>query len=160
MSWFRKPKEQRPSPIEVTSELRKRAIDALGELRDGEKLGGIVVDWGFPAATATVVALADGTTSLYLSSGGGVIGGGGQAAVRQAAEALLGLTQRLAGEIREPDDGGVPAPEFFRFHIVTTDGARSATATVEELGRGAHPLSGLFAATQNVVTALREASPS
>ncbi len=160
MSWFRKPKEQRPSPTEVTAELRKRALDALAELRDGEKLGGIVVDWGFPTATASVVALVDGTTSLYLSSGGGVIGGGGQAAVRQVADALLALAQRMAGEVRGADDGGVPAPGSFRFHVVTAAGARSATATVEELAAGRHSLSPLFAATQNVITALRESAPS
>jgi hypothetical protein len=159
MSWFRKPKPPRPSPTEVTAELRKRALAALEEQRDGDTLGGIVVDWGFPEATASIVALADGTASLYLSSGGGVIGGGGRAAVRDAADALRALAQRMAGAIAEPDDSGVPAPGSFRFHIVTGAGARSATATVEELGRGAHPLSPLFAATQSVITALREVSP-
>lgn len=159
MSWFRKPKPPRPSPTDVTAELRKRALDALGELRDGDKLGGIVVDWGFPTATASVVALADGTTSLYLSSGGGVIGGGGQAAVRQAADALLTLAQSVAGDIRGADDGGAPAAGSFRFHVVTANGARSATATVEELASGRHSLSALFAATQNVITALRAVSP-
>ena len=160
MSWFRKPKPPRPSPTEVAAELRMRALDALGELRNGDMLGGIVVDWGFPTATASVVALADGTTSLYLSSGGGVIGGGGNASVRQAADALLALAQRMTGEIRAPDDGSAPAPGEFRFHVVTADGARSATATVEKLGGGAHSLSPLFAATQDVITALREVSPS
>lgn len=159
MSWFRRPKPPRPSPTAVTAELRKRALDALGELRDGAKLGGIVVDWGFPTATASVVALADGTASLYLSSGGGVIGGGGKASVRQAADALLASAQRLAVEIRDPDDGGVPAAGSFRFHIVTADGARSATATMAELAGGGHALSPLFAATQNVIAALREVSP-
>lgn len=159
MSWFRKPKEQRPSPTEVTAELRKRALDALGDQRSGNTLGGIVADWGFPDATATIAALADGTTSLYLSSGGGIIGGGTHAAVRQAADVLLALAQRLASEIRDPDDGGVPGVEEFRFHIVTADGPRSVTATVAELAKGGHPLSPLFTATQNVITALREVSP-
>jgi hypothetical protein len=36
---------------------------------------GVLMDWGIPAGSAPVVALADGTTSVYLSSGGGLLGG-------------------------------------------------------------------------------------
>ena len=36
----------------------------------------VVVDWGLPEGTATVVAIADGSASVYLSSGGALIGGG------------------------------------------------------------------------------------
>ena len=159
MSWFRKPKPPRPSPTEVTAELRKRALQALGESLDGETLAGIIVDWGFPTATASVVCMADGTTSLYRSSGGGVIGAGTKPAVRLASDALLAAAQNSVREIRDEDDGTAPRPGEFRFHVVTEEGARCATATMEELATGAHPLSPLFVATQNEITALREVSP-
>ncbi len=42
---------------------------------------GALMETGYPRGTATLVALADGTTSLYLSGGGGIIGGGSHEAV-------------------------------------------------------------------------------
>ncbi len=135
----------------VLAELAKPAAN-------GAPLSGIVVDWGFPAATATLVCMADGTTSLYYSTGGGVIGAGTHASVRRASDALLATATRLLPEISGPDDGSVPEPGLFRFHVHTPEGPRAATATVPELSSGSHPLSPLFAAAQGVITAIREIS--
>ena len=61
---------------------------------------GLLMDMGFPNGTATLVALADGTTSLYHSGGGGVLGGQAHEAVRRANAALLaeadGLVTRMS----------------------------------------------------------------
>src|SRR4029077_10438111 len=40
-----------------------------------------LMDWSLGSGTATVVAISDGTASVYLSSGGGSIGGGGTSRV-------------------------------------------------------------------------------
>ena len=45
---------------------------------DDDTLLGVVVDIPQRGGYATVVAMADGTTSMYTSTGGGVIGGGGR----------------------------------------------------------------------------------
>ena len=58
---------------------------------------GLLMEMGFPNGTATLFALADGTTSLYYSSGGGVLGGQGHEAVRRANAALLAEANRLVG---------------------------------------------------------------
>ena len=47
------------------------------------------METGYEEAVATLVAVADGTTSLYFSNGGGVIGAGTHAAVAEASRALL-----------------------------------------------------------------------
>src|SRR5689334_9394559 len=44
----------------------------------------VLMETGYPGAVATLAALADGTTSLYLSSGGGMIGAGGHTRVAEA----------------------------------------------------------------------------
>ncbi len=48
-----------------------------------------LMEMGLDTGTASLVAVADGTTSLYLSTGGGVIGGGEHQAVRRVSEAFL-----------------------------------------------------------------------
>src|SRR5688572_16293166 len=56
---------------------------------DGEQWSGAAVaamELDLAGGTATIVAIADGTVSMYLSSGGGVIGAGEHAAVRIAAD--------------------------------------------------------------------------
>ncbi|MHB8971456.1 MAG: hypothetical protein ACYC3X_09105 [Pirellulaceae bacterium] len=50
---------------------------------------------------ATDCRIADGTTSLYLSSGGGIIGAGEHDSVRSPASALLRLTQQYASAMVE-----------------------------------------------------------
>src|SRR5579863_8153750 len=46
---------------------------------------GLVTDLAFPNGTATIVALADGTASMYYSGGGGFLGGIGVPSIRAAA---------------------------------------------------------------------------
>lgn len=45
---------------------------------------GVVMDWAVGDETVSIVGFADGTASLYASSGGGVIGGQGTTAAREA----------------------------------------------------------------------------
>src|SRR6266571_9189175 len=49
----------------------------------------LFMEMGLDTGTASLVAVADGTTSLYMSTGGGVIGGGEHQAVRRVSEAFL-----------------------------------------------------------------------
>ncbi len=48
-----------------------------------------VMETGYEEGVATLVAVADGSVSLYFSKGGGVIGGGSHESVRGAAAAFL-----------------------------------------------------------------------
>ncbi len=156
MSWFRKPK---PSPDDTMRQMRRMVLAELARGAAGaSSLSGIVVDWGLEMAVATLVCMADGTTSLYYSSGGGVIGAGTHASVRRASDALLATAARSLTDIAAPEDDTLPEAGFFRFHVPTPAGPRSATATVPELASGAHPLSPLFAAAQGVITAIREST--
>src|SRR5687768_14638294 len=50
---------------------------------------GILMETGYTGATVTLLSLADGTASLYFSSGGGVIGGQAHEAVRQAVAGFI-----------------------------------------------------------------------
>jgi hypothetical protein len=113
---------------------------------------------GFAKGVATVVGLADGTASLYLTSGGGVLGAGARADVRSAAirlcETAAGLAEgtTLTSTFPRPHAGGV------RFYLLTDTGVRTVETDEETLRGRKHRLSPLYAAGQSVISALRDAT--
>jgi hypothetical protein len=69
----------------------------------GAIVWGALMEMGYPSGVATMVALADGTTSMYTSSGGGIIGGGGHRAVATATHAFL---ESVADHLRTTSETG------------------------------------------------------
>ena len=125
------------------------------ERGNGEVWGGMM-ELGFPEGTATIVALADGTTSLYTSSGGGVIGGEGHDNVRFANRQFLAALEAARGELAPDPEAALPRPGEVTLRALTWDGRLAATASAEqELGEGTHPLSEAFFAGHDVITQLR-----
>jgi hypothetical protein len=119
------------------------------------RVWGVLFEQGMGDAVATVVSLADGTTSLYTSSGGGVIGGSGHAAAVDATRRFLEVVETSLELTTPCDDLPLPQPEEVRFNVLTYDGRRTASARQAELGDHAHPLRILWMAAHGVVTQLR-----
>jgi hypothetical protein len=148
-------------PAEVYVGLRRQALALTRELLDpdtasaGEVLA-LLLETGYPEAVATLVGLADGTTSMYFSNGGGMIGAGQHEGVAAATRRWLELGEQsldqlpqAPGEVLLPDEG------MTQLVAVTETGLRAARAPEEELGGGGHPLSSLFYAAHDVITAIR-----
>ena len=53
---------------------------------------GVVMDMTYPSGVATLVTFADGTASLYTSTGGGIIGGGSAGSSMAAYLAKAGVS--------------------------------------------------------------------
>jgi uncharacterized membrane protein YfbV (UPF0208 family) len=121
----------------------------------GNAVFGVVMDMGFAEGWATLVVLADGNASLYLSSGGGVIGGIGNEAVREAAIAMTNVADQYVDQTATTEGTPLPPPGEEAFYILTTQGIRAATAKEDDLVELRHPLSTLFYAGQEVITQLR-----
>lgn len=155
MTWFRKPKL---SPAEVARQLREQALAALAA-SNAASIGGALFEIGFPNGTATVMCLADGTTSLYFSTGGGVIGAGTHAPVRRAAAAFIADAARLAANWGAASETSLARQGEVRFYVATASGLRTAGGVEAVLAAGGDPLSGLYAAGQAVITAIRESTP-
>src|SRR5215470_17118778 len=87
--------EPEPAPESIYKELRDGIFttspDEVGIIRsqDNPNVWGVVMETGYPEGVATLVSLADGTTSLYLEGGGGIIGGGAHDNVANATKPLL-----------------------------------------------------------------------
>jgi hypothetical protein len=121
---------------------------------------GVLMETGYPGATATLFALSDGTTSLYLSSSGGVIGGHAHESVRQANAALLQTANHYYQHLKPSDSFPVPATGHTLFYVLTDSGVLSGGGLEDDLGYGRHPLSPLFHAGHRVITQLRLISES
>lgn len=120
---------------------------------------GAVMELGYATGIATLMALSEGTTSLYFSNGGGVIGAGEDETVRLASEAFLDAVE--AHLDRFPRVEATPTPRIgrVRLYVRTFEGTFGAEATDEELSGRVHPLSTVFYAGHAVITAIRMASP-
>ena len=121
---------------------------------------GILMETGYPEATATLLALGDGTTSLYLSSCGGVIGGHAHQNVRQANAEFVETANRNYQHLEITDSFPVPAEGQTFFYVLTDSGVFTGDGREEDLGLGRHPLSPLFHAGHRVITQLRLISES
>jgi hypothetical protein len=128
----------------------------------GEPLWGVAVammEIGLETGVASFVAMADGTVSMYTSTGGGVIGGGDHAAVRAAARRFRGAMADSRRLLESSSEFPLPEAGTVRFHARTVDGNWTGVAAEEALRTGRHPLAELYAAGQDLVTELRLSTP-
>jgi hypothetical protein len=141
--------------------LRAQVLDldpASVELTPGPEhpqVWGALMDMGFPSGTATLVALADGTTSLYTSTGGGIIGGGSHQAVTAATRVFLACVADHLGALAPETGTGLPARGRVIIRALTYQGQRAAEAAEDDLGYHRHALSPVFHAAHDVITQLR-----
>ena len=152
----------RPATYLGLRALATKADIASIEPEAGEALRGVAVammEIGLATGTATFVAIADGTVSMYTSTGGGVIGGGGHAAVLEAARRFRGAMADSRHLLEPSSEFPLPEPGTVRFHARTLDSDWTAMATEQALRTRQHPLAELYAAGQDLVTELRLSTP-
>jgi hypothetical protein len=113
---------------------------------------GIVEDLSYPAGVMTLVALADATVSLYLSSGGGIIGLGAQELPRKLAQEALRGAGPLLEHFSPAEDIKVPQPGNVRIRLLMTNGTVMFEAREEELGYKRVPVWRLFHQVQKLLT--------
>jgi len=109
-------------------------------------------------ATASLVAVADGATSMYFSTGGGIIGGHAHESVRAANRALLAAIEKLLAGFVVKDAPVAVLPGAVSFAVLTHDGLRVARDTEERLKTKKSPLWPVFFLGHAVITELRKVS--
>ena len=151
----------RPSGPEMFQGLRTRALgvspSSLG-LSAGTgvtRVFGVVMDTTYDSGTATLVVLADGTVSLYTSTGGGMIGGGTHERVAAAARRCLQVAGDHLKEFAEDGSDSLPAAGMTLITLRTYTGPLRARAPEDDLGHHRHPASPVFHAAHEVITQLR-----
>jgi hypothetical protein len=129
-----------------------------------EPIFGIVMETGMGKGIATFLCLADGTVSLYLSTGGGVIGAGEHESVRSAAQTLLQITNEYAQDyIAAASPGALeshPGHGEVHFILLTHSGTHSVVCDEKALAEQQDPFANLFSNCHAVLTEVREATES
>ena len=125
---------------------------------------GVLMETGYEAGSATFLCLADGTVSLYTSTGGGVIGSGEHEAVRAACLEMLSWTNQYANEFLA---AGQPAREYplpgvgrVFFYLLSTHGVYLAKCSEARLTSDRDPFSDLFKSCHMVLAKAREETES
>jgi hypothetical protein len=131
--------------------------DEVGIVRsqDNPNVWGVVMETGYPEGTATLVLLADGTTSLYLEGGGGIIGGGAHDLIEKATKAVVKDAENYYGSLTQTTSFPLPGVDNVRFFILTYSGAYTIEVNEDDLGEERHHLSPLFLNCHDVITLLR-----
>jgi hypothetical protein len=143
-------------PADVFLGLRQRvfSLDPADVDLDAP-LWGCVMETGYPEGTATLVCLADGTTSLYTSSGFGIIGGGGHESVVRANRELLRLLGQHLAQMALSSDQSLPSRGTTIIRALTRTGQRTFEDFETGLGEGRSPMSPVFHSAHAVITQLR-----
>jgi hypothetical protein len=160
--------EEKPAadPAAASRELRSMvlALSAadLGLTRANypHRVWGMLMETTMQGGHYTLVALADGSTSLYYSTGGGVIGASTWPAVKDASQSFLDQGNHTLDSSAPATSLEPPPPGRTRFFFLTFDGVQVGTAPEAALTRKNHKLAALFRAGNDVITAIRKATPS
>lgn len=116
----------------------------------------VLMDWGIPAGTATVAAFADGTASVYLSSGGGYLGGGqAHESIRNAAIKTLEIAGEMKPLMQLTTTFPLPQRGQVTFYVRTNGGVLTATAPEDDLRSHRSPLYKLGDSAQAIITEYR-----
>jgi hypothetical protein len=146
---------------DIYLDLRKRAL-ALQPGEIGLKpdpanpVFGVLMETGYKDAAATLLAVGDGTVSLYFSNGGGIIGLGEYKGPRKACISLLSLANQFAPLLQPATEFSLPAKGRVIFYFLTTSGVLTTNVKENDLGRNKHALSPLFHKAQEVITQARQ----
>jgi hypothetical protein len=118
------------------------------------RVWGALVDMGLPNGVASLLSIADGTTSLYTSTGGGIVGGGFHESVRVATAKLLGLIESALGQFEPRLGFELPAAGRFAFVVRTYEVDLGTEVSLADFASGTHRLAPVFVAANDVLTAL------
>jgi hypothetical protein len=117
---------------------------------------GVLVEMGYDVGSATLVVLADGTTSLHYSTGGGLLGRGDYAPLAQASKALVTAAQPLVEQMEPARDFNLPAAGQVRFILLGYDGVYETSTSEKSLASGKHPMASVFQLVHEILGQLHQ----
>ena len=160
MNLFGKPKPPKESVYEgLRMQILQGSREKLGipAPASPSQTWGVVMDWGLENGSATVVALSDGTASVYLTSGGGSIGGGkSHEAIHAGAINAVSIAAKFRPKMRPAENYPLLALNGVTFYVLTDTGVFSESASAGDLSSDQHAMSPLGDAMQEIITQYRK----
>jgi hypothetical protein len=145
----------------ASAELRNMVLhinpDSLG-IKPSENtpnVWGVLMEFWLNQAIVTVVSLADGTTSMYFSSGGCIVGSGTTPDPAAASRQLIRVAEQFLPVIPETVACPMPKQRNVRFHLLTFTGYHSIELAESEIENKNHQLFRLYAYGQDVISKIR-----
>jgi len=143
-------------PIVVTELLRSGVLAIkpaeIGlTLEECPKIWGVLLELGYPEVVVSLVALIDGSVSIYSTDGNGVIGCGLHPEVRAATCKMLNIAQDVAHCGVPTTDFPMPANDGVFFYLLTSQGVCVARAGKMELEEGEIELAELYYAAMGLI---------
>ena len=99
-----------PEPAQIYLQLRSRILSldpaevGLAPSTIAPHVWGVLMETGYEVGIATLVSLADGTTSLYYSTGGGMLGSADYTPVAEASKALVSQAENHLQQMSSADN--------------------------------------------------------
>jgi len=119
---------------------------------------GVVMDWGLGRGLATMVAIDDGSVSLYMNPGGGIIGAGTKPEVAAAAQRFRAEAERVRNQFTARTSFPKPANDSVVFYLITDSETLGSSPIDWTTGSQSSPLGPLNQAAQALMTQIRKAS--
>lgn len=115
----------------------------------------VLMETGYPDAVMTLLAISDGTVSIYFSNGGGIIGLGQHDGPERVSKSFLAMAQQFLAKAKPTREQPLPAPSLTRFYLLTGDGVYFAEGKEEDMGEGRHQFAPLFHKAHELITEIR-----
>jgi hypothetical protein len=117
---------------------------------------GVFMEIAIPNGLVAILALADGTASVYSSNGRAIIGGHSYECVRDAAWRFLAFANGVREHTHQAHESPSPAVGRVAFYLRTDTGLIAVECGEAELRHPDHPLFGLYVSGHAVLTELRK----
>jgi hypothetical protein len=118
----------------------------------------VVADWGDAQGATTMVAVADGSASVYRSDGGGSMGGGqAHPEIHAAALKAIEVATAVQPSMQRTSEYPPAGPGKVSFYLVTDAGVFTATAAQDELAANRSTYSALAAAMRDIEAEYKKA---
>jgi hypothetical protein len=130
--------------------------DDIGLKKEGSgQVWGFVMETGYTKGMCTLIALADGTTSVYFSTGGGYIGLGQREQLQRISQVLLNTCEHYINLCTHSSSNPLPEQGKTCIYILTWDDRLSFCESEEVLGKGESELSPLFMQAHALISEVR-----
>ncbi len=149
--------EPAPTYLKLRERILSLLPEGVGLSATGQvnQVWGVIIETGYEVGTATLVALADGTTSLYYSTGGGMLGSADYLPLADSSKALVASANLYLSQLDKADEIPLPAAGQVRFTFLTFGGKFSTAVDQSSLTAGDHQLSPLYTQSLHTLDQLR-----
>ena len=119
------------------------------------RVWGVIMEMGTPQTVMTLVALGDGTISLYFGNGAGITGIGQFDRPRHLLKHLLAMAPDFLPYTLPTDEYPLAPVNRVLFYFLTFDGVRATHGGPADLGAGEHPLCPIFEKMTELISEAR-----